>query len=433
VSLIEDLSRLDAPGAARRTLGDLAGTVATDPSTGLPTWRGLQARLVSGRSDAGVFGAVLAVDRAVGAAGSPFQEDHVLVRLAEEVRHHLPRGSEVARLGPDELVIVAPGSSAGLLDPLAVVRDAAARVARDATLGLRVEDVSGRLLVPTTAAGLLAQVHRVQRELLSDPGPALAGPIVVEDDMATGDELHRALERSEFRLAFQPVLDRLGGIVSVEAFIRWESPEQGLLLPGSFLPAVERAGLDVEVGGWVLRQALTAAARWADRELDGVPVVVNVSAAQLTAPGLAEQVAASLAESGAPGIVLEIAPRPDEVDLHGLIGAFRELREAGARLSLDRVDSGAVSAGLLGVLPLVDTVKLDRSVVADLHGGGRATTAALRILADRAGVRLGATGVETADQLATLRRLGVDDVQGYRFCPPVPAVELPGRANPLTR
>ena len=123
-----------------------------------------------------------------------------------------------------------------------------------------------------------------------------------------------------------------------------------------------------------------------------------------------------MADSGAPGVVLEIAPRPDEVDLHGLVGSFRDLRDAGARLSLDRVDRGAVSAGLLAVLPFVDTVKLDRAVVADLNGAGRATAGALRILASRAGVHLGATGVETAAQLASLRQLGVDYVQGYRFC-----------------
>ena len=428
VSLIEDLPDLDVPMAARQQLRDVAGAVATDPATGLPTWRGLQSRLVSGRADAAVFGAVAHVDRP---PRSDVTEDRGLLRLAEEIRRHLPQGSEVARLGPDELVAVIPGYVAGLLDPVAVVRDAAAHVGADASVELRAGDVSSRLLVPTTAAGLLAQVRRVQRELLTG-APAPAAPEAAVPHGPPGSDIERALDRAEFRLAYQPVLDRQGRVTAVEAFIRWERPAEGLLLPGSFLPAVERAGLDVEVGSWVLTEALREAARWGAGDLDGVPVVVNVSAAQLTAPGWAGTVAAAVADSGAPGIVLEIAPRPDEVDLHGLVGAFAELREAGARLGLDRVDRGAVSAGLLTVLPYVDTLKLDRSVVADLHGGGRATAAALRILADRAGVRLGATGVETADQLAALRRLGVDDVQGYRFCPPVRATELPARANPLT-
>jgi EAL domain-containing protein (putative c-di-GMP-specific phosphodiesterase class I) len=162
-----------------------------------------------------------------------------------------------------------------------------------------------------------------------------------------------------------------------------------------------------------------------------VPVVVNVSAAQLGSPGLPDLVAATVSDLQAPGVTLEIAPRPEEVDLHQLVGAFEDLRAAGARLSLDRVDRSAVSAGLLAVLPFVDTVKLDRSVVADLHGSGRATAAALRILAQRAGVRLGATGVETGDQLAALRELGVEYLQGYRFCPPVQVGELVARTAPL--
>ena len=257
------------------------------------------------------------------------------------------------------------------------------------------------------------------------PEPELTGP--------SDSQIGRALDRSEFRLAYQPVLDSTGAVVAVEALIRWESPDDGLLLPGAFLPAIERHGMDLDVGEWVLRQALDDAARWDQLDLGGVPVVVNVTAAQMSSDGLSDLVAATMFNSGAPGIVLEIAPRPDEVDLHGLVHTFEDLRAAGAHLSLDRVDRSAVSAGLLTVLPYVDTVKLDRSVVADLHGGGRATAAALRILADRAGVHLGATGVETADQLTALRSLGVDYVQGYRFCPPVRAGDLPGRANPLAR
>jgi predicted signal transduction protein with EAL and GGDEF domain len=109
-----------------------------------------------------------------------------------------------------------------------------------------------------------------------------------------------------------------------------------------------------------------------------------------------------------------------------------ELRSAGARLSLDRVDRGAISAGLLTVLPLVESVKLDRSVVADLQGSGRATAAALRILAGRVGTSLGATGVETAAQHDALTRLGVDVLQGYRFCPPVSVGELGPRLTHLS-
>jgi EAL domain-containing protein (putative c-di-GMP-specific phosphodiesterase class I) len=221
-----------------------------------------------------------------------------------------------------------------------------------------------------------------------------------------------------------------GRVVAVEALVRWARPG-GIILPSEFLPGLERAGLDLPLGEWVLQQALADASRWAAGPLPGVPVIVNVSPTQLASPGLAGAVEEGLGRSGASGLVIETAPRPEDVDLRGLVGVLDELRGAGARLSLDRVDRSAISAGLLTALPFVDTVKLDRSVVADLQGTGRATAAALRILADRVGTSLGATGVETAAELENLRALGVQVVQGYRFCPPVALQDLSGRMSGL--
>ena len=426
MTLIDVLDDLDAPGAARRALDELAGAGATDPSTGLATWRGLHARLEGGRADAPVCGAVIYVDRPLRAGSTASPDDAFLRRLGEELRNRLPRDSEVARLDAQELVVVIPGHAAGLVDLAHLVDHVARRLAPAGDI--HPGAVTCCTLAPTTAGGLLGQIRRVQTSLIigGAPGPADApapGP--------SADDLVRAIDRDEFRLAYQPVLDAAATVVAVEALVRWERDDGEFLLPGSFLPAVEREGMDVPVGEWILNRALEDAAAWHRADLLGVPVVVNVTATQLASPGLADRVAATVADAGAPGVVLEIAPRPDEVDLHGLVGSFRDLRDAGARLSLDRVDRGAVSAGLLAVLPFVDTVKLDRAVVADLNGAGRATAGALRILASRAGVHLGATGVETAAQLASLRQLGVDYVQGYRFCPPVQAGDLARRTGPL--
>jgi len=311
---------------------------------------------------------VVYVDRPLGTSRRSFGDDPVMRRLGEELRRRTPRATEVARLDAQELVVVIPGRSAGLVDPVAVVNDVTQRLGAEAGLDLHPEEIACCPLVPTTVGGLLGQVRRVPTRLLVGGGTA---PTPVVPRGPSADDIDRVLERSEFRLAYQPVLDAAGAVVAIEALLRWESPDGGLLLPGAFLPAVEREGMDVEVGTWVLRRALHDAVVWDADALVGVPVVVNVSAAQLGSPGL------------------------------------------------------------LAVLPFVDTVKLDRSVVADLHGSGRATAAALRILAQRAGVRLGATGVETGDQLAALRELGVEYVQGYRFCPPVQVGELAARTAPL--
>lgn len=416
--MIDVLDSVDAPGVARRALRDLADAGATDPTTGLWTWKGLQQRLERGRTDAPVCGAVILVD-------APGDVTRALRRLGEEVRGRLPRGSEVARLDAQELVLVVPGHAAGLVDPVGLVADLSVELAGE--LGVAPEAVSCCPLAPTTTGGLLGRVRRVQTQLLvsaAAPSPFLPAPAIPPE------EVHAGLERGEFELVYQPVLGPDGAVVAVEALVRWARPS-GIVLPSDFLPGLERAGLDLPLGEWVLSRALADASRWGGGPLGRLPVVVNVSPTQLAAPGLAAAVEEGLGRSGAAGLVLETAPRPEDVDLRGLLGVLGELRDAGARLSLDRVDRSAISAGLLSALPLVDTVKLDRSVVADLHGTGRATAAALRILAERVGTSLGATGVETAAQLDSLRSLGVEVVQGYRFCPPVAVGDLAARVRRL--
>ncbi|MFZ4517178.1 MAG: EAL domain-containing protein [Microthrixaceae bacterium] len=419
---IEVLDGVDAGAAARATLASVAAAAATDPATGLRTWSGLRARLERGRTDTPVAGAVVHVEAPVGPAAP--DAERALRELGRELRARLPRGSEVARLDDRELLAVVPAADAAGCDPVEEVRRAA--VVTAPTTGIPAAAVACAPLVPTTVGGLLAQVHRVQGGLLlggrrgagPDAGEGQGPDDAPQDDAAGAARIAAALDAGEFDLHYQPVVGRSGEMVAVEALLRWRRPG-GLLLPGRFLPLVERSGMEVEVGSWVLHRALADAADWARRGLGGLPVVVNVTPGQLASERLAEEVAVALARSGGPGLVVEAPLRADELDLRRLLDRLADLRTAGARLSLDRVDRGAVSAGLLPVLPLVDTVKLDRSVVADLAGHGRATAAALRILAERSGTHLGATGVETDAELGELRGLGVEVLQGYRFCPPV--------------
>lgn len=413
---IEVLDELDAGPAARATLASVAAASATDPATGLRTWSGLRSRLERGRTDTPVTGAVVHLEVPVGPAAP--DAGRALRELGRELHGRLPRGSEVARLDDRELLAVVPGDGPGA-DPAAEARRAA--VVTAPTTGVPASAVACAPLAPTTVGGLLAQVRRVQGGLLLGghrEAPAAGGGPGPQHDEIGAARIAAALEAGEFDLHYQPVVGGAGEIVAVEALLRWRRPG-GLVLPGRFLPLVERSGMEVEVGSWVLHRALADAADWSRRGLDGIPVVVNVTPGQLADERLAEEVAGALGRAGGPGLVVEAPLRADELDLRRLIDRLADLRSAGARLSLDRVDREAVSAGLLPVLPMVDTVKLDRSVVADLAGPGRATTAAMRILAERSGTHLGATGVETDAELGALRRLGVEVLQGYRFCPPL--------------
>jgi diguanylate cyclase (GGDEF)-like protein len=238
--------------------------------------------------------------------------------------------------------------------------------------------------------------------------------------------LHRALERRELVLHYQPQIDlRSGRVVSWEALVRWDHPEQGLLPPGAFISVAEETGLILEVGIWVLEEACRQAERWTS--LPGAvpdPVMgVNLSARQLSQPELLDMVARALSGAGlAPSRlcleVTESAVIEDAGDAADTLGALSEM---GVRLAIDDFGSGYSALSSLKRFS-VDLLKVDRAFVAGL---GRDTTdgpimAAIIDLTHALGLRAVGEGVERADQLAVLRALGCDVGQGFYFGRPQP-------------
>jgi diguanylate cyclase (GGDEF)-like protein len=238
--------------------------------------------------------------------------------------------------------------------------------------------------------------------------------------------LHRALERQELVLHYQPQIDlRSGRVVSWEALVRWDHPERGLLPPGAFIGVAEETGLIMELGIWVLEEACRQAERWTS--LPGAvpdPVMgVNLSARQLSQPELLDMVARALSGAGlAPSRlcleVTESAVIEDSGDAAEMLGALSEM---GVRLAIDDFGSGYSALSSLKRFS-VDLLKVDRAFVAGL---GRDTTdgpimAAIIDLTHALGLRAVGEGVERAEQLAVLRALGCDVGQGFYFGRPQP-------------
>jgi len=244
--------------------------------------------------------------------------------------------------------------------------------------------------------------------------------------------LENALRRSEFRLAWQPIVsldDRHA--VGVEALLRWEDPRSGthLIPPSEFLPALERTGMIVETGAWVLSEACRQIKAWNDARGKKPPlwVTVNLGGRQIEDPGFAERVVDALEGAGLPPelLCLDITDTSLEVVGHEAWGLLRPLKMLGVQLALDGIGAGAASVEYLRELQL-DLVRIDRLFIADLATSpeDRLITKALIGLSHGLGLRSVALGVETEDQAGALAEMGCELAQGVLFARPPLAEEL---------
>ncbi len=241
------------------------------------------------------------------------------------------------------------------------------------------------------------------------------------------NNLRRALQRDEFFLLYQPQFDlETGRVESVEALIRWQHPEQGLVSPLDFIPAAEENGLIVPIGEWVMRTACADAKRW-EQEGHSLRLAVNLSARQFRDPDLAERIGLILASSGlsADRMELEVTEGSLMEDTEATLATLNRLTEMGLRLSLDDFGTGYSSLSYLKRLPL-NNVKVDRSFVRGLplDHDNLAIVRAIVSLARNLGFTVTAEGVETLEQAHCLRDLACDTLQGYYIGRPVGAEEI---------
>jgi diguanylate cyclase (GGDEF)-like protein/PAS domain S-box-containing protein len=241
-------------------------------------------------------------------------------------------------------------------------------------------------------------------------------------------ELRSALELGQFVLHYQPQLDLSSGrIVGVEALVRWQHPEKGLLAPAHFINIAEETGLIVPLGNWVLRTACEQNKRWQRAGYATVRTAVNLSARQFAQPGLTESIAAALRESGLDPseLELEITESMVMTDVERTIVTLRDLKSLGVQLSVDDFGTGYSSLAYLKRFP-IDVLKIDRSFVRDMtsDAGDAAIVTTVIALAHNLGLTVVAEGVEEPAQLEFLKRHGCDSAQGYLFSKPVPGESL---------
>jgi diguanylate cyclase (GGDEF)-like protein/PAS domain S-box-containing protein len=249
----------------------------------------------------------------------------------------------------------------------------------------------------------------------------------VAEQLALETKLRRAIENEEFVLHYQPKVDvRSRAIVGVEALIRWQSPELGLVPPLQFIPLLEETGMILDVGSWALRRASLDHRSWFEQKLRPPRVAVNVSAIQLrqkTFLGVVEQ---AIIDGLAPtGIDLEITESLVMEDIQASISKLHLVRGLGINVAVDDFGTGYSSLAYLSQLP-VHSLKIDRSFVKDMESDANAATLVATIISLAHSLRLKviAEGVETEAQAARLADLGCDEMQGYLISKPVAADAL---------
>ena len=247
--------------------------------------------------------------------------------------------------------------------------------------------------------------------------------------LALEARLTGALDRQEFLLHYQPKVDiESGRIAGLEALLRWQDSQDGMVPPSIFVPLLERSGAIVDVGEWVLLQAARDIRRWLASGIAGIRVAVNVSPLQLRRRDFVERVLNNIkpAIPQPAGVDLEITESMLMQDLDLSIGKLSQLREAGIGIAIDDFGTGYSSLRLLAKLP-VDTLKVDRSFVQSIADTPNMLTLVSTIvsLARAFNMKTVAEGVETAEQLQALRLIRCDQAQGYLLGRPTPAGDVP--------
>ena len=359
--------------------------------------------------------------------------DRLLQLVGERFRKTLRREDVVARLGGDEFVAalfdITQREHAGIVAQklLAAIEDPFLLDGHELTLGASIgisvypEDGTDTESLLRYADVAMYRAKRANHDGYMFYSQEMNQRAVSRLKIETG--LRQALERGELLLHYQPKLDiASGGIVGAEALLRWRHPVEGMIPPGEFIPVAEESGLIVAIGAWVLEEACAQALAWRRSGLPPLKIAVNISARQFTAK-LPSIIGALLARKGLSTDCLELE-LTESMLMHGIDGVISmmdELHGTGITLSLDDFGTGFSSLSYLKRFP-IDALKIDHSFIEGIPDDPSdcAIAGAIVGMAKLLGHKVIAEGVENADQLAFLKRLGCDEIQGYLFSPAVP-------------
>ena len=352
------------------------------------------------------------------------------VRSTDSIAHLDPVASgaiRLARLGGDEFVVKLYG-----IDSEESVSTVASRIISALTPPFT---CAGHQFVVTPSIGIAMypQDGSTGEELLMNADSAMYRAKNVgrnnfkfySETMRT-KSLHRlelenlirtAIEEQQFELHFQPKVEAKScRLVGAEALLRWNHPERGAIAPADFIPIAEETGLILSIGEWVLHEACRHVKVWSASPVGAVPVSVNISSHQFSDGGLVKDVFEAISGAGIDATLLELEITESVLlqDVDKTLVALMALKKAGVSLSIDDFGTGYSSLSYLKRFP-IDTIKIDRSFVKDLHrdADDAAICAAILAMSQQLGLNVVAEGVETIEQLEFLRRHGCNHIQGY--------------------
>ncbi|MCZ4312837.1 EAL domain-containing protein [Comamonadaceae bacterium G21597-S1] len=363
--------------------------------------------------------------------------DKVIQKFARRLARLVRAQDTVARLQGDEFVLALPGESAEgasalvtrllhiLAEPFGV---GDTEVTIKTSIGVAVYPSDGDSFDALSSAAQVAMQHA------KDDGgnqfrfhsPAMYEATVAKQ--ALGTALRSAIAQDQLLLHYQPFVDMLTGrIGGMEALLRWNHPDLGMVPPGKFIPLAEQTGQIVDIGNWVLCQACRDIRDWRAGGLEVPPVSVNLSPLQFRDAALLDNVRSAMQEHGiaAEQICLELTEGAVMDDVPHSEQVMHALKALGVRLSLDDFGTGYSSLSYLKRFPF-DKVKIDQSFVRDIHSSTQDAVIAKVVIsmAHGLGLRVIAEGVETEMQCDFMRRNRCDEIQGYFFSRPVPAAQM---------
>ncbi|MCF6506744.1 bifunctional diguanylate cyclase/phosphodiesterase [Blastococcus sp. MG754426] len=360
--------------------------------------------------------------------------DVLLQTVAERLRDCVRPEDLVARLGGDEFAVVVHGGED-------VARAVGERVLLSFALPVPLDPgtttVHGSIGIATASGAdrpdAATLLHRADLAMYLAKSQGKNRVVVYSAGM--GDAAHRraalqqdlagAVAAGQLAVHYQPTVSLADGrTTGFEALVRWHHPEHGTVPPAEFIPLAEESGAVVEIGRWVLRQAVRQGAAWSAEHGAPLRMAVNLSPRQLAETDVRADVQAVLAESGFPAeqLTLEVTEGMLVRDVDRTVGQLESLRDLGVRIAIDDFGTGFSGLSYLRRLP-ADALKIDRSFINDLAAGGAATTLVSSIveLARSLGLDVVAEGVETDEQRLVLRAMDCGSAQGYFFARPEPA------------
>jgi diguanylate cyclase (GGDEF)-like protein/PAS domain S-box-containing protein len=375
---------------------------------------------------------------AVNNALSRYGADEVLQRTAERLRRAFGGKENLARIGADKFAVVLPDTNDAT--------DIAQRIERVllpcfndpfnvAGIELRISARVGAAESPADgvdAETLLRSAEAAVKEAKASSSRYLfyAADMNVKaaESLSLEIRLRKAVEAREFVLYYQPKISlRDGSMSGLEALIRWQNPDTGLVQPGKFIPVLEQSGLIIEVGRWAVERALADFSEWTARSRRVPRIAVNLSAVQLRqedfSAGIEDLIEASAVTPDA--LELEITETLIMRNIERSVRTLTALRGMGIHIAIDDFGTGYSSLSYLARLP-IDKIKIDRSFVTAMLDSAqdRIVVSTIIALAHSFGLPVVAEGVETEEQATSLRELGCDEAQGYLFCKPLPAGEI---------